>query len=357
MGINRRDLLKLGAMAPLAGIALAARNGAGLTSVPQRPPASRPTTRFLVDVHVHAGAPARAAALAENINSPRDWAALRSKDPELFVEVMSDKQIDNSDVLVKKMDEKGVTHAIIQMMPGRDSTNKRVADMARRHSGRLFPIYRPEFVMGVVASGALTKKPDKAVFSKNARRIAEDIESLFPELGLIGVGEVVPGGLVTAAIDPVEIARDMSPIMEALRPGNLPIQLPTGWTGWKGNLHYIYSPIWVDELAGNFPDVPIVLTKMGRGFRASFDACMVIAMRNTNVYFDMTESPSEHVREALQRIGPERIMFGVDLSAISLNYAYEHGFRELNGAKPNAEEKEWIAWRTANKVYQLNLEA
>ena len=82
---------------------------------------------------------------------------------------------------------------------------------------------------------------------------------------------------------------------------------------------------------------------------------MVIAMRNANVYFDMTESPSEHVREALERIGPERIMFGVDLSAISLNYAYELGFSDLNGANLNAEELEWIAWRTANQVYQLGL--
>ena len=227
--------------------------------------------------------------------------------------------------------------------------------MAQRHEGRLFPIYRPEFLMGAVGSGDLTKEADKEVFSKNARRIADDIESLFPELGMKGVGEIIPGGAVTAAIDPVEIARDMSPIMEALSPDHLPIQFPTGYTGWQGGLHYIWDPVWVDELAGLFPDVPIVLVKMGRGFRTSFDTCMVVAVRNANVYLEMTDAPYEHVREAVQKIGAERIMFGVDLSAISLNYAYEHGFRELNGANPDAEELEWIAWRTANKVYKLGL--
>ena len=35
----------------------------------------------------------------------------------------------------------------------------------------------------------------------------------------------------------------------------------------------------MDELAGAFPEVPIVLTKMGRSIRASFDACRVVAMR------------------------------------------------------------------------------
>lgn len=259
--------------------------------------------------------------MAEEIHSPKDYALLRSKDPKHFAEVVSQEQIDNSDVLIKKMDENGVTHAIIQPTPGNDASNKRLADMARRHEGRLFPIYRPEFLMGAVGSGDMTKEADKAVFSKNAQRIAEDIESLFPELGMKGVGEILPGGAVTAANDPVDIARDMSPIMEALRSGGFPIQFPTGWSGWKGGLHYMYNPVWVDEIAGNFPDVPIVLTKMGRGFRTSFDTCVVVAMRNANVYFDMTESPSEHVREALGRIGPERIIFGVDLSAISLNYA------------------------------------
>ena len=149
-----------------------------------------------------------------------------------------------------------------------------------------------------LGAGDLTKEAAESVFSENARRVVEDIES-FSELSLIGVGEVVPGGTVTASNDPAEIARAMSPIMEALRPGNLSIQFPTGWTGWQGGLHYIYNPIWVDEVAGLFSDVPIVLTKMGRGFRTSFDTCMVIAMRNANVYFDMIESPSEHVREAL----------------------------------------------------------
>jgi hypothetical protein len=48
-------------------------------------------------------------------------------------------------------------------------------------------------------------------------------------------------------------------------------------------------------------------------------------------------------------------MFGTDLSAISVNYAYEHGFALLNGTQPDAEELEWIAWRTANEIYKLGL--
>ena len=111
--INRRDLLKLGALPSVAGIALAACNAGEVTSDLQPPPASRPATRFLVDVHVHAGAPAGSEAITKEIYSPKDWALVRSTQPELFAKVMSNKQIDNSDLLLEKMDEKGVTHAII----------------------------------------------------------------------------------------------------------------------------------------------------------------------------------------------------------------------------------------------------
>ena len=360
--INRRELLKLGALASAAAMVASPFSwwtGSGWAkqkNSPKRPTASGLNTRFLVDVHVHAGITVGAEALVENIQSAKDYALMRSKDPKLFAEIVSEEQIDNSDVLLKIMEENGVTHAIIQATPGKDASNKRIADMVRRHPGRFFAIYRPESAMDAIGAGNLAKNPDKSVFSRNARKIAEEIESLIPELGMIGMGELIPGGVVTASNDPFEISRDMGPIMEALRPGKLPIQLPTGWSGWKGGLHYIYNPVWVDELAGNFPDVPIVLTKMGRGFRGSFDACAVVAMRNANVYFDMTDSHPEHVREAMQRIGHERIMFGTDLSGISVNYAYEEGFRILDGAKLNAEEKEWVAWRTVNKVYQLGLE-
>lgn len=139
--------------------------------------------------------------------------------------------------------------------------------------------------MDAIGAGKLTKNPDKAVFARNAESIAREIESLVPQLGMIGMGELIPGGVVTASTDPTEISRDMGPIMEALRSRNLSIQIPTGWSGWKGGLHYIYDPVWVDELAGNFPEVPIILTKMGRSFRGSFDSCTVVALRNAHQVF------------------------------------------------------------------------
>jgi predicted TIM-barrel fold metal-dependent hydrolase len=351
-GTTRRDLLKLGAASAVAGVA--GSLPFAFSSVQAAAQTAHGGTRFLLDCHVHVGGSPALAALIDQVQTPKDWLALRGKQPEAFAKAASQSQVDNSDDLIAAMDKHGVTHALIQPTPGKDASNQLVANAAKRHEGRLFPIYRPEELLGDLGTGTM-QKPDQKLLRENAQNTAEIIEREFPELGMVGMGEFIVGGFVTTALDPVEIARDLGPIMEALRPGKLPIQFPTATSGWKGGLFYIYEPLWVDELAGNFPDVPIVLTKMGRGIPTSFDACLVVAKRNANVYFDLTDSRAEHLREAIDEIGAHRIMFGTDLHGLSVNYAIDVGFEIVDGARPSKEEREWIAWRTANEVYQLGL--
>jgi hypothetical protein len=137
--------------------------------------------------------------------------------------------------------------------------------------------------------------------------------------------------------------------------GDLSIPFPTGYTGWRGVHYYVFAPLWVDEVAGTFPTVPIVLTKMGRGIQGSFDACLSVAMRNANVYFDATDTSPEHLRKAISVIGAQRIMYGSDLSGISSNYSTLDNLRTAIETRLTAEEREHIAWKTANQIYKLGL--
>ena len=350
--LTRRGMLRsaaaFAAAAPMSALGQTSNTGQGALM-------ARLPTQHIVDVHVHVGVPPRIGVLAASTHSPRDWLLQRSRDPILFAEMMAEPQVDNSDILLAKMDEQGVTHALIQPAPGRGSANQLIADVARRHAGRFFGLYRPEFLMADVGAGNVSQVRDRRTLARHARRAADDIQRLLPELGLIGVGEVSPGGFVTTEIDAVSIARDIGPVMEALRPDRRPIQFPTASSAWRGGLYYLYEPLWVDEVAGNFPEIPIILAKMGRGIRSSFDACTVVAMRNANVYFDLTDASPTHLREAINTIGAHRIMFGTDLSGISVNYAYPAGMRIAEGASLTQEEWDWIAWRTANEVYRLGL--
>jgi hypothetical protein len=83
---------------------------------------------------------------------------------------------------------------------------------------------------------------------------------------------------------------------------------------------------------------------------------LVVAMRNANVFLDLTDSTGEHVRLAINKIGAQRIMFGTDLMEISRNYAYNVGDQIVRDAKLSEDEWKWIAWRTATGVFGLGLE-
>jgi len=308
-------------------------------------------TRYLIDCHCHVGAGPTVATLAEGIHSPADWGAVRTKQPELFAKAVGEDGVDNSEYLLRAMDKYGVTHAIIQTAPGKGIGNQMVLDAAEKSGGRFFPLYRPEAVSHAAARGTLGVDYGDEV-SKVTRQIADEL--LSPAMSAtLGVGEIVP---ITTELHPALIARDMAPIMEALTTrGGLPIMFPTGYTGWKGVHYFSYQPVWVDELAGAFPEVPIVLTKMGRSIRASFDACKVVAMRNANVYFDMTDTSPEHLREAISVLGAHRIMYGSDLSGVSTGYSEEDNIRTAIETRLSAEEREQIAWKTANQVFKLGL--
>jgi len=308
-------------------------------------------TKYLIDCHCHLGSGPTVAELAPTIHTAADWGALRTKQPEKFAKAVSEDAVDDSAILLRAMDKYGVTHAIVQTAPGKGTNNQMVLDAAKKSKGRFFPIYRPEAVSNAAARGTLGVDYGGEV-SKVVRQIADELQS--PAMSATrGVGEIVP---ITTEIHPAKITRDMAPIMEVLKArGDLPIMFPTGYTGWKGVHYYVFSPIWVDEVAATFPTVPIVLTKMGRSIRASFDACMSVAMRNANVYFDMTDTSAEHLREAITILGAHRIMYGSDLSGVSTGYSELDNLKTCIEARLSADEREWIAWKTANQVYKLGL--
>lgn len=335
-----------GALVPSAAFA---ENNPLTMGVSNRP--SWAPTKYLIDCHCYVGSGPTVAELAPSIHTAADWGALRTKQPEKFAKAVSEGAVDDSAILLRAMDKYGVTHAIIQTAPGKGTTNQMVIDAAKNSKGRFFPIYRPEAVSNAAARGTLGVDYGDEV-SKVVRQIADELQS--PAMSATrGVGEIVP---ITTEIHPAKITRDMAPIMEVLKArGNLPIMFPTGYTGWKGVHYYVFSPIWTDEVAATFPTVPIVLTKMGRSIRASFDACLSVAMRNANVYFDMTDTSAEHLREAISIIGAQRIMYGSDLSAISSNHSTMDNLRTAIETRLSAEEREQIAWKTANQIYKLGL--
>jgi predicted TIM-barrel fold metal-dependent hydrolase len=304
----------------------------------------------IIDTHVHILGYPSLENLSDKIKTTEDLIAFRTRYPDLYNSTLSESPVDNSEYLIVDMDRHGVKYALVQARPG-SVTNEQVATVVQKHPDRLFGLLR--IGHDQEAAGYLD---DPAPVREKA---PEEIEFCIEKLHMKGMGEVFVRALTTE-IHPEKIARDLDPIISTLAKYKVPVQFPTAWSQFPGGLYY-GNPIFVDEIAQRHPDVPIILTKMGRGIGYYFDTAMAVAQRNTNVFFDTVGTIGSHLRIAVDKIGAERIMFGTDWSAtwrwIS-KPADLHTIRlkTLDDAGLSEEEKEQILWKTAARVFNLGVE-
>lgn len=302
-----------------------------------------------VDVHVHIGSFPSVESAGHLLRTRPDVAAFRTRHPELYQRFAGEPPADNSDRLVSVMDEHGVERALVQPRPGID--NEFVARLAARHPDRLVALALPTPWPRPTGADA---DPDE--LAARPAEAAATLRRCMGEFGMRAVGELYVRYL-TGEIHPERIADALAPIFELLAPQSLPVELPTAWTQFPGGLYY-GDPLWVDELAARYPTVPIVLTKMGRGLTRYFESCLVVAVRNANIYFDTSDTTPEHLNRALATVGPERIMFGTDWSAtwqFLQPSVHEAARRTIRLATDDPGVERQILSKTAEQVFSVAL--
>ena len=304
---------------------------------------------MLIDTHTHLGGFQAIEELAGVMRTRNDVASWRTKYPEIFERMQREEPSDNSAALLEAMDKNGVDVAVVQPTVG--ISNEFISAIAKRHPGRFVPL--------ATATGwpwapdPLAPLPDASV----PVHVAGIADRAVNELGFAGIGETNTQ-ILTAHVDPRLVAADFAPLMDVLAPRHLPIQLPTGWTQFPGNLHY-QDPMWVDELAARHPGVPIILTKMGRSIQRYFDSCLTVALRNRNVYLDVVGTSADHLRTALNALGPDRIMFGTDWSytwryLTAPDDVHSTAMRIVEAATVTKDEAAGIFERTARTVFAID---
>ena len=95
-------------------------------------------------------------------------------------------------------------------------------------------------------------------------------------------------------------------VMEKAKKYNIPVCIHSG--------HPPYSLPWqVGLLAERHPDVKLMMIHMGHGHGGYIDAAIKMALRYPNIYLEMSGMPMpSKIREAYERVGADRIMFGTD---------------------------------------------
>ena len=304
---------------------------------------------MIIDSHVHIFSYPSWRDLSPYIRTMEDAIKFRTRYPELNNCSITERPIDSTDDLISDMDKNGIDFAIVQARAGQVS-NDQVAEAAKRHPTRMVALARvghDQEVSGYHDDPGPTREAAPA-----------ELDRALTALGMKGVGEMFVRAL-TNDINPEKIAKDLSGVMRVVEKHNVPIQFPTAWSQFPGALFY-GDPIWVDEVAGRHPSAPIILTKMGRSITGYFDMAMIVALRNANVYFDVVGTSPQHLRQAIDKLGADRIMFGTDWSTtwrwLSVP-ASLHKIRAkvLDDAKLTEEEREQIMWKTAAKLFKLDM--
>ena len=308
----------------------------------------------IIDSHTHPfGNPK--ANLAGRIRSRRDAVLLRVTDPALFAQVWDDPQ-DLTDELLADMDKNGVDTALIQTPPGGRADF--FAEAIRNNPKRLIGISAVSQSVFRQYEGA---DPAARLEVKNAavEKFAETLRIQVGELGYRGVGEGV-NYVFSQSTTPDDIARDLMPAMEAIARYRIPVMFSTAWNQFGKPVHK-GIPYFVDDLAIAFPQVPFILTKMGRGYDFIFEVCLLVAFKHMNVYLDTVQAPPQHIARAVREIGANRVLFGSDWDCIwremgradGRSNIYSQAFEVLDQAGLSADDREWVLGRTAAELYQL----
>lgn len=139
---------------------------------------------------------------------------------------------------------------------------------------------------------------------------AETLRIQIGELGYWGVGACV-NYIFSQSTTPDDVARDLMPVMEVIDQYRVPVMFSTAWNQFGRPVHK-GIPYFVDDLAIAFPEVPFILTKMGRGYDFIFEVCLLIAFKHQNVYLDTVQAPARHIARAVKELGADRVLFGSD---------------------------------------------
>lgn len=225
---------------------------------------------------------------------------------------------DNSPNLIQWMDHFSIDKAVIMKGFFRHS-NQLIIDAIKRYPDRLvgFASY------GFYPPDRNSPKQTQAALDELERGIAA---------GLCGVGELSAKDF---GVTWEEIPLAMRPILEICRAKNLPALFHTGCTIYTHNVDWIYperedrspgdppyrilrtpnalyNPAFVEELAFDFPTVPLIIAHMGKKDLTFFEAALMVARRFPNVYLTSSNTTMEFFERAVKDIGPERVLFGTD---------------------------------------------
>lgn len=258
--------------------------------------------------------------------------------------------VDRTEILLREMDAHGVEKAIML------------------HS------YVPEETP--LIQSAVRKYPDRFVGFFMLRRVgitgreaADYVEKWLGEAEFKGVGECILDLFrIKGHSDSIpEALNELRLLMDVIRKKKVPILFHTGFSGTNTG-RFVKSLAWrdplaLDEIAGEYWDVPIIIGHTGGQYPPYDMNALMMAYEHENIYLETSKSRTDVIEKAVSEIGASRILFGTDWvreTAHSVGpmserptHLYDWNISMVEAAKISDEDKEMIFYRNMKSFLGL----
>lgn len=145
---------------------------------------------------------------------------------------------------------------------------------------------------------------------------------------------------------------------------DVPVMIHTGDTYSKGAKVRQAHPLLVDDVAVDYPDVNFVICHLGNPW---FQDTAEVLYKNDNVYADMSgltlgdftydfeRYMAQRVKDMIMYMGDpgKQVMYGSDWPLVGMG-AY---IKFLNNLEFDADQTENVAWRTAARLFKIDVAA
>ncbi len=275
--------------------------------------------RFVVDTHVHSQRTAAGPELRKRVE--KEGGPLKYS--ELGQVLREVTPYDNSARLLYDMEAYGVDMCVIRPAMTFGMNNDLNVALVEKHPDRFAALCTPRQTFEKAMRGEIEWSIDEA---------CSELDRLLSTGKFVGIGEGMPIDplILTGAkkqITKEKRVDEMLAAMEVARKHQVPIYYHTGHTmGYVLRMSETYNPIWAHELAGNFPDVPLIFDHggiQGWWWEHFTDQCLHVAASHDNVYLECGYWWTDLYHKALldPNVGPEKLLWGTDWGASIPIYA------------------------------------
>lgn len=260
--------------------------------------------RFVVDAHTH---------------SLRFRPGLLKKGEEwsyrtLEQKIYTTEPWDNSPILLQDMERHGVDFCLLSS--AFNMRNEMILEQVRAN---------PHRFLGLCNHTETTRKVQSGEKKFDVEAAVEEIDRWLEYPEFVGVGEA----FLAPDPDPLtpmeQNLKHLCRILEVVKKHRVPIMFHTGWIRYPQARLRACDPLWVDDLAVMYPEVPIVIGHMGvqaGWYRIFPENALMVAGRHPNVYLETSQGTAEQIERAYldPHIGADKILFGSDYGT-SIAYA------------------------------------